>query len=420
MKLLHQSQRMFLRAAAPLFLLAGVAMYVALNYAYNDFAGEELSKVRTDIEAYVRLHDTLPVVFQGMNERLEATPAPGKALFPAVFSDTMVYNEQEMEYEPFRRLCFPVVVKDQVWQVAVMQSAPEHEDLAAAIAVLLTILFGVLFGVLLWVNRRVSRRIWQPFFNTLDKMRGFRLRDAAPLTLGETPVDEFRELHRTLEELTGKLQRDFNTVKQFTENASHELQTPLAVIQNKVEMLLQDEALTETQIQQINILGQSARRMARLNQSLLLLSKIENDQFSGREPLDLKPLVEKRLVWLEDFMAEKQLQVTSTLTSISLVINSFLADTLITNLLTNAVKYNLPGGILEVQLSEARLVVSNSGEAPNGPTEALTGRFERGTARTEGLGLGLSMVKEICEQNGFGFKINFEGGIWKTEVVFLP
>lgn len=419
MKLLNRTQGLFLWAAAPVFALAGVAMYFAFRYAFNDFADEKLSGVRTEIETYVGKHDTLPVFFQNNYDRLDAAPIPlDQPALPAFFSDTLLFDAQEAEMEPFRRLSFPVRIQGRLWRVSISQSALEGEDLALTIALLLAVLFALLFGVSAWVNRRVSRQVWQPFFNTLDRMRRFSLTDAGPLRLDETPVDEFRELHRTLEVLAEKLQRDFQTVKQFTENASHELQTPLAVLKNKVELLLQDPGLTEKQLQQLHIIGQSAGRMARLNQSLLLLAKIENDQFAAREPINLKPLVEKRLDWLEDFIAEKQLAVSTTLATASLEINPFLADTLLTNLLSNAVKFNRNEGILDIRLDRSRLLISNTGEPPDAPPASLTRRFSRGNSGNEGLGLGLAIVKEICDKNGLGYDLSFKDGIWQAALVF--
>lgn len=418
MKLLNQTQRLFLWAAAPVFALAGVAMYLALQWAFNHFAEEKLAGVQTEIETYVRQHDTLPVFFQSIDDRLEATRIPDGTTFPPGFSDTILYNALEDENEPFRRLSFPVKMQGHSWRVSVIQSSLEHEDLAVTVAVLLAILFALLFGVLVWVNRKVSRRVWNPFFDTLDRMRKFRLTDTAPLRLDDSPVDEFRELHHTLEELAEKVQRDFRTVKQFTENASHELQTPLAVIQNKVDMLLQDEGLSKQQTEQLDIIRQSARRMAKLNQNLLLLSKIENDQFAERKFMDLKPLLEKRLNWLEDFIADKRLVLQTTLSTSFHEINPFLADTLITNLLTNAVKYNLHGGMFIICLDDRRLTVTNSGEPSEIPVGELTKRFARGNSRTEGLGLGLTMVKEICEQYGWEFSMGFNKGFWKTNISF--
>ncbi len=420
MKLLNQTQRLFLWVAAPVFMLAGVAMYFAFSWAFDDFAEERLISVQTEIEDYVLQHDTLPVFFQSSVDRLEAAPVSNHGFVPLVSFDTLIYNGLENEFEPYRRRSFTVKIHGQPWQVSLTQSTLEQEDLVATVATWLLILFALLFGVMLGVNHQVSRKVWQPFFSTLEQIRRFRVSDAQPLQPDETSVDEFRELHRSLEVLTEKGQRDFRTVKQFTENASHELQTPLAVVRNKVDRLLQDEGLSELQVQQLDIIQQNVRRMARLNQSLLLLTKIENDQFSQRETVDLKWLLEKRLAWLEDFITDKQLVLQISIVPLLLEFNPFLAETLVTNLLTNAVKHNLPRGTLRIYLDEKQLIVANSGEPAGIPTSELTKRFARGQSQAEGLGLGLAIVQEICEKTGWRLDIGFESAKWTVVVEFKP
>ncbi len=417
-KLLQRTQSLFLQIAAPVFVLAGVAMFFALEWSLQHFDEEKLLHSRQEIETYVRFHDTLPVIFNSIDHRLYAIPQPEGQSPVSSLSDTSLLNPLENEIEPFLQLTFPVKMRGKNWQVTLLQSSVEHEDIGATVAGLLTILFLLLFGVLLWVNRSVSRRVWQPFFQVLDRMRQFRLADPTPLRLPDSSVTEFHELHRTLEELAEKVQKDFRLVKQFTENASHELQTPLAIIQHKIDVLLQDESLSEVQMQQLDLIAQSARRMARLNQTLLLLVKIENDQFALRERIDWKPLLEKRLRWLEDFFLEKQLVLRTDLRPVTMDMNPLLAETLLTNLLTNAVKHNLPGGTLTIRLSSNELSISNTALPPTISPEKLSGRFVRSTTSTDGLGLGLAIAQEICEKNGFRLKLGFEHGLWTSSVQF--
>lgn len=418
MKLLGQTQRLFLWAALPLFLVAGLVMYVAINHIFNDFAEEKLEDTKFEIEDYVRLHDSLPAFFQHSGARLEAVPMPDQVFLPITFSDTMLYNPLEDEYEPYKRIRFSVTMREQKWAVSVVQSTLEQEDIAAAVSIWLISLFALLFALLVGINHRISRLVWQPFFSTLRRMRNFSLTDKTALQLEETSVDEFRSLNHTLVELTEKIQQDYRAMKQFTENASHELQTPIAIIQNKVDLLLQQEQLSPAVVQHLHIIGQSTRRMARINQSLLLLSKIENDQFIACEWVDLASLIKKRLIWLEDFIAEKQLTVTTEYSGSLIEINPFLAETLVTNLLTNAVKHNIQGGDLDIRLDPSSLVICNTGIPSETPLTTLTGRFARGSSESDGLGLGLAIVQEICEKNGFIFSLDFENGTWKTSVTF--
>jgi signal transduction histidine kinase len=415
-KLLYHTQRLFLQIASPVFLLAGFVLYETLQGIFNKVAEERLAQTQTEVEEYVAAHNALPPFFQTTGSQLWATPVASPAA--THFSDTLLLNRHENEQEPFRCCSFAVHVQGQWYRIDLCQTVVEQEDLLAAVAVALVLLFALLLGAALWANRRVASRVWQPFFATLERMRRFALNDPAPLHLAPTPVQEFQELNQTLETLTQKVQSDFRTVQQFTENASHELQTPLAVIQNKVEQLLQDESLTETQARQLDVLAQSTHRMARLNQALLLLAKIENRQFAQREHVAFKPLLEKKLRWLEDFVWEKKLVLQLDLADKSLEINPLLAETLVTNLLTNAVKHNLPDGLLKVALNNRQLVVNNSAAPPQVPVDTLTSRFARGHSGSEGLGLGLAIVQEICSQQGWTLHTEFADGHWRTVVIW--
>ena len=420
MKLLQQTQLLFLRIAAPVFLLAGGAMFFALEWSLKHFAEEKIMNEKYEIEAFIRLNDTLPAFFQCIDNRLYAVPLRAETVLPIAVSltDTSLINPLEQEQEPFLKLTFPVKMRGAAWQAVLLQSSVEREDLAATVIGLLAALFVLLFGILLWVNRSVSRHIWRPFFETLHQMRQFRITDPTPLQLPASSVAEFQELHRALEELTEKVQHDFRIVKQFTENASHELQTPLAVIQNKVDALLQDDSLSEPQMQQLDTIAQNIRRMARLNQTLLLLVKIENDQFAVRERLDLQLLLEKKLSWLEDFFFEKQLVLQTDLRPVAIDINPVLAEILVTNLLTNAVKHNFAGGRIDVRLTAEGLIVSNTAAPPATAPEKLSERFERGNASVDGLGLGLAIVREICEKNDWKLTLCFDKMTWTTSIFF--
>lgn len=415
MKLLKQTQRMFFRVVLPVFTIAGILMYFALQWAFTHETDEKLAGMKSEIEIYLKMHDTIPVFFQSIETRFEIIPVKTQRV-GSVYADTMMLNPFENEEEPYRQLIFPVVVNGQSYRASIAQSTIESEDLVMMVASLVVVLFGLLIMVMFWVNRAVAQKVWQPFYEILEKARGFRPSDVSPISLTGTNIDEFRELNTTLEALSTQIQKDFQTVKQFTENASHELQTPLAVIQNKVELLIQDKSLSEFQASNLDIIAQSTRRMARLNHSLLLLSKIENFQFFERQPVNLKAVLEKKLKWLEDFIREKQLISEVQLTDNTIHINSFLAETLISNLLTNAVKHNLPSGILQVQLTTDVLIIKNAALQPHVPVPDLITRFVRGNHQNDGAGLGLAMVAEICEQEKFELDISFENDIWTTEI----
>ncbi|NJE06811.1 sensor histidine kinase, partial [Thermococcus sp. M36] len=147
-----------------------------------------------------------------------------------------------------------------------------------------------------------------------------------------------------------KAQQDFNSLKQFTENASHELQTPLAIIRTKFDLLIQAETLTQQQIEALQSANDALQRLSNLNKSLLLLTKIENKQFEEKVTINLKELIENKLIQLSELIQNKNIHVTYSLEEITINMNSDLAEILLNNLLVNAIKHNVPNGEIIINL----------------------------------------------------------------------
>jgi signal transduction histidine kinase len=418
MKLLAQTNRRYLRIAVAVLLAGGAALFLGVRSLFNYFADERLAQLQEEIALYEVSLDTLPFFFQSNNERLLVRPLPSRNLPQKQFGDTTLFNEIRHVIEPYRRLRFGAVMRGTSYQVDLFQSAVKTEDIAKMASLLTFILIAIMLAALFLVQRRLSARLWQPFYETLDRLRGFRVAQPEPLTLPKTDTDEFIELNKALERLTEKVNLDYNALKRFTENASHEIQTPLAVIRAKLELLLQSEDLNDIQLAQLHTVQQAAGRLSRLQQALLLLVKIENDQFTTREKIDLRKLVESKLDLLEEFITAKNLKVSRDLGNVVLELNPFLAETLIGNLLGNAVKHNLAGGWIHLDLSGKEFRISNSGNPPQIDPSQLFERFRRSTNQQEGLGLGLAIVKEICENQGLTVNYTFSDGIHTVLVGF--
>ena len=202
--------------------------------------------------------------------------------------------------------------------------------------------------------------------------------------------------------MTNKIQGDYKSLKEFTENASHEIQTPLAIIKSKLELLIQQENFKEEQMQAIQSVYDAANRLSRLNQALILLTKIENHQFEKREQIDLTEVVKKHILNFKELIEAKEIRLNHTIEGdVKLKINPVLADVLISNLLTNAIKHNVEKGEINLSLSKNELTVSNTGaELKINPLE-LFDRFKKDSVSSESLGLGLSIVKKICDSEKF-------------------
>jgi signal transduction histidine kinase len=221
-----------------------------------------------------------------------------------------------------------------------------------------------------------------------------------------TNITEFQKLNAVLNQMSIKIRQDFFNLKEFTENASHEIQTPLAIAKSKLEILIQSENLSKPQLDLIQSVDESITRLSKLNTGLLLISKIDNNQYSEFQTISVGPLIEHSLENLEDFINRKDLKVTLDLKDRpELRLNPVLAEILINNLINNAIKHNYTGGFIKVELTSSMLTVSNSGEHLNEDPEKLFNRFKKSNKNSDSLGLGLAIVRKIC--NYHGMKIRY-------------
>jgi signal transduction histidine kinase len=269
---------------------------------------------------------------------------------------------------------------------------------------------------LYFANRLVSRELWRPFHGTLASLRNYQLEEMQPVAFPETKIAEYVELQQALRRLMERIQSDYFALKEYTENTTHEIQTPLAIIRSKLE-LLQDYPLTVEQLQLVNAANQAVTRLSRLKEALVLLVRIKNRQYVTQEPVRFDALLRERFTHFEELMELKSLQVSTEIDGpVTLLINPVLAEILLDNLISNAIKHNIPGGALAVRLTDHRLTIPNRGETPRGPTTAFFDRFVKADRRSRSLGLGLAIVKAICEVNGLSVAYNFSEGFHQIDV----
>jgi signal transduction histidine kinase len=223
----------------------------------------------------------------------------------------------------------------------------------------------------------------------------------------ESMIIEFNQLNIVLKKMIQRILKDFTDLKEFTGDISHEIQTPLAVVKSKAELLLQTENLTEKQNQLIIEILEGTTSLSNLNKTLILLTKIEHHQFPQIQDIEFEKRIIFHLSNFQDYIDSKQLTVTSKFSeSVKLKMNPELADILIINLLKNAIRHNITSGTINIELSSKSLVISNSGAELNENTEKLFQRFTKASKINDSLGLGLALVKKICES--YNFKVSYD------------
>ena len=244
-------------------------------------------------------------------------------------------------------------------------------------------------------------------YNTLDRLKAFELDKSEAIPLQETRIVEFNDLNKAIGHLTERSRKVYLNQKEFIENASHELQTPIAIFQSKLDALMQSPHLTQDDAETLMELESVAQRMSRLNKNLLLLSKIDNDQFLAKEPVELSALIENQIRSQKPVAQLHDIGILLTLTPLELTANKTLIEVLLTNLFHNAIRYSLKGEDIKIAIDDTTLSVSNKGRPLTISFEKMTERFSKESTDPNSTGLGLAIVKKICDSCGYTLTYSF-------------
>jgi signal transduction histidine kinase len=412
MKLSERTNVYFIAITIAIFAIGGLVFYFEIGTDTRKDADERLQYEKERVINYLDAHKALPPQSLSLGDSIAFHPMASKHGYVPSYmpeekgTDTIIYSVNEKETEPYRMLKFEANIDtNHYYRVTIFKPLIENDDLTNAIVNTIGIIAVTLFIILVFANHFITKRIWKPFYRILSKAEEFDLTNNARVEFDNTSIQEFKELKNVLEIMTGKIASDYHSLKEFTENASHELQTPLAIIQSKLELLIQSENLSAKQMEEVQAVYESAGRLSKLNQALLLLAKIENRQFADAKPVLLNELIEYKLEAFEELLKHKGISVEKHLTQVSLHMHPALADILINNLVGNAIKHNINSGKLIVDLSERQLSIKNTGKPLTISPEQLFERFRKADSNSESLGLGLAIVKEICDV--YGFKVNY-------------
>ncbi len=288
-----------------------------------------------------------------------------------------VYDTMSREEKPFRELTTYVMIKAKPYQLTVQSSLVENDDLVLAIALVQVALSVFLAAGLLLMNRTLSKRLWKPFYKTLDHLKAYELDKSESIPLETSGIIEFNDLNKAVSHLTERNRKVFLNQKEFIENASHELQTPIAIFQSKLDTLMQSPNLSQTEAETITDLESTAQRMARLNKNLLLLSKIDNEQFIDKEEIELAALIQSQVNSLQPMAQLENLRMITTVDLVTIRANRTLIEVLLSNLLHNAIRYSPKGGEITIALHQKTLSISNPGQPLTLGIEKMTERFRK-------------------------------------------
>ena len=412
MKLIHKVTLRLALVVLPILLLWATVFYFAMVNEVNDETDDSLDDYAEMIARRVVTGEELPTPGDGSNNTYSIELLPPTAQYDdsKVYEDRDVYLYWKKETEPARVLT-KIFHDDDGTAYRLIVSTPtfERDDIIRAILIYIAIIYTVLLCTILAVTVVVFKYSMKPLYSLLRWLDGYRPGNGTEGFPNEETVFEFKKLTKAARETIERAENHLERQKQFIGNASHELQTPLAVLGNRIEWMMDNTSLTEEQFTELSKMRQSISRLVRLNRTLLLLSKIDNGHFLDRSNVDIVSIIENELEVYKEIFAEKELVCKVNVPQSFVVqMDEMLATTMVSNLIKNAFVHSPEGDTIEITISQGELSVSNSGD------EALDGArlFDRfyTNGKTGSTGLGLALVKSISGYYDFGLEYIYRNG----------
>ncbi|SKB45120.1 sensor histidine kinase [Daejeonella lutea] len=326
-----------------------------------------------------------------------------------LYIDTMMYMQNEKDFEPVRMLQTVFRKGEDYYQMRVITSMVEEDDLVSELGYSLMWLYFGLVATILVLNNFLLKNIWKPFYRLIRQLQTFKLTNIQQIKMSQTRVDEFNLMQNTVQLFLDNTVSVYNQQKQFIENASHELQTPLAIAINKLELLAEHNSLGDAQAELLETALDNLERLKRLNQSLLLLSKIENDQFEDVREVNVNLLINKLKDDFSDQIDFYKLVFTFSEQSQCIWrMNPDLADIMFSNLIKNAIKHTPQGGIISIKIKSSSISFENEGSAALDES-LLFQRFHKISKSESSTGLGLAIAKAIAKVSLLSLNYRYEG-----------
>jgi signal transduction histidine kinase len=409
MKLLDKTVRILLLYAIVVLLVSIPAFYlVIVKLDYKDVKDALLLKKEILIENTKRLsgeHDIK--VWLEMDREVSMHVYNGTLPIKDSIYQKRYLNTLEKEVEPYLELKTTLNIQGKTYLTTIRRSLVEKKELIIEIVKTQAVLLILLFGGWIIINRNISRKIWKPFDEIIAWLKKYEMGKDPYSGITSSGIAEFDVLNKVVNDLIYKNHDTFIQQKNFIENASHEMQTPVAILQSKLDLLIGSQGLTAEQARYLQSLYEAIERLNHLNKSLLLLSQIENNQFDDLSAIALPAVIAKVIEHLEEVIDEKGLQLKLDIMADKIIRgNPMLMEICLSNLITNAVNHTPANGYINIVLDDQRLVIENSGEPLSFEPQLLFTRFGKSKTSKFGVGLGLAIVKQIADFMPIG--INYQ------------
>jgi len=380
------------------FIISGLIFFNILHDIFKRQLDETLIEEQLLIEQTINYSDSVPDFRLVFGHMIDVTILNAPQSKAGYIRDTLMYDDNLGTFASFRHLFAEnTSIRNKGYTINIYKPLRDSEKLIAEIVISLALVFICLLLILVVVNYFITRRVWIPFYRILQNLSQYDVNLASPLEVTKTDIYEFVLLNQAFEKMSKKIRLDFMNLKEFNENAAHELQTPLAIIKSKLELLIQKENLDENQLQLVSAVFEATTRMSKLIQGLLLISKIENNQFIQTEEVDLGFMLDKTIGHFEEMIRHRGITVSKDYQQAALPrMNPVLAEIFITNLISNAIRHNINQGRIDLLVQYNSITITNTGQVLKTDPHNLFERFRKSENLPDSVGLGLSIVQKIA------------------------
>lgn len=414
MKLINQFTIWYLGISALVLLLGGILIFKKLENEIDFEQGKELER---QLDHYAERLEKGKDPAQLQRGRVEILELPSETdLRPFSVRDTMAWHDQLEQMERQLKASRSYLINGKHFYLSTYNIVIETNDITETVVQTMVAIFVLLLIFIAITGRMVSQKLLSPFHESLEKIKAFTFKENVPLEFEPTKTEEFLKLNDFLHMMSIQLLKDYRVMKEFSENLSHEIQTPVAVVRGKLELLM-DTPISDKQASLIESAYQANEKITRIVGSLAILARLENQEFAFSEEIDFSSKVSQSIQDFEELVAIKEISIESDVQpDIYVNIHPNMAEILLQNLLTNAIKHNEKEGSINIRLFSKRLEVINTGPKPEQEVEVFFQRFKKGNINTDSIGLGLSIIKQICLVNGFEINYSYQQPYHRVEI----
>lgn len=414
MKLINKISRYFLFVSILVFIFVSVGLYFVIENMVTNETDEQLINISRKV-----IHELKNGKVIGFTPFVEVSITDKVEKQDYKFEDVILSLQNDEEGEQYRQLTTFVNLSGTNYKIITRVSLIEREDMLFTIMIITMGSFLFLVLIMYATNKIVSGKVLSDFYDTLKKLESFSIKSDEHLILNKSTIEEFVQLNKSLLFLAEKAKSEYRSLKEFSEEMNHEIQTPISVIKSKLELLLQSNDLTEDNLALLETSLKNLNKLERINKSILLLNKLEHKDLFESTQLNLSAEIKNVLNDYNDFILTKNLSVKLSLDEkLTIIANHSLINILLSNLISNAIKHNVDNGNINIELKSNELTISNTGKITNNEPEKYFERFYKESNSYDSVGLGLTIAKKICDLYGFTVANQIQNNIYSLIVKF--